>query len=46
MCEQILNDLRTAYDRKADERDQKEVSHWKHHEFLRFLSILREEGEC
>ncbi|HEY44031.1 MAG TPA: class I SAM-dependent methyltransferase [Anaerolineae bacterium] len=43
MYDQILNDLRTAYDRKADERDQKGVSEWKHHERLRFLSLLRDE---
>ena len=45
MYEQILNDLRTAYDRKADERDQYETSEWKQDERLRFLSLLREEGK-
>jgi SAM-dependent methyltransferase len=45
MYEQILNDLRTAYDRKADERDQYETSEWKQQERLRFLSLLREEGK-
>ena len=43
MYEQIINDLRAAYDRKADERDQYEASEWKQHERLRFLSLLREE---
>ncbi|KPK88303.1 MAG: hypothetical protein AMJ88_19230 [Anaerolineae bacterium SM23_ 63] len=43
MYEQIINDLRKAYDRKADERDQKSVSEWKHHERLRFLTLLRDE---
>jgi 2-polyprenyl-3-methyl-5-hydroxy-6-metoxy-1,4-benzoquinol methylase len=45
MYEQILNDLRTAYDREVDERDQKEVSAWKHRERQRFLSLLRDDGE-
>jgi len=44
MYEHILSDLRRAYDRKADERDQKRVSEWKHNERLRFLSLLRDEG--
>lgn len=45
MYEQILNDLRMAYDRKADERDQYETSEWKQKERLRFFSLLREEGK-
>lgn len=45
MYGQILNDLRTAYDREVDERDQKEVSTWKHDERQRFLSLLREDGK-
>jgi SAM-dependent methyltransferase len=43
MYEQILNDLQTAYDRKATERDQHETSEWKQNERQRFLSLLRNE---
>ena len=42
--EQILNNLRTAYDRKAAERDQYEASEWKQQERQRFLSLLRQDG--
>jgi SAM-dependent methyltransferase len=45
MYDHILSDLRRAYDRKADERDQKRISEWKHHERLKFLSLLRDEGK-
>jgi SAM-dependent methyltransferase len=45
MYDQIINDLRTAYDRKADERDQYEASEWKQQERYRFLSLLRQEGK-
>ena len=42
---QIINELRTSYDRKAEERDQYEASEWKQGERQRFLSLLREEGK-
>ncbi len=45
MYERIINDLRTSYDRKAEERDQYEASGWKQDERQRFLSLLREEGK-
>jgi SAM-dependent methyltransferase len=45
MYEQIINDLRTSYDRKAEERDQYEASEWKQSERQRFLSLLQEEGK-
>jgi SAM-dependent methyltransferase len=45
MYKKILTDLRNAYDRKADERDQYETSEWKKQERLGFFSLLREEGK-
>jgi SAM-dependent methyltransferase len=45
MNEQILNDLRKAYNREVNERDRKEVSAWKHRERQRFLSLLRADGK-
>jgi SAM-dependent methyltransferase len=45
MYEQILKDLRKAYDREVDERDRKEVPAWKHRERQRFLSLLRADGK-
>jgi SAM-dependent methyltransferase len=43
--EQILDDLREAYDRKAEERDGYEIKPWKIEERQRFLSLLQEEGK-
>lgn len=43
--DQVVDDLREAYDRKAQERDSVEISPWKIEERQRFLSLLREEGK-
>jgi SAM-dependent methyltransferase len=45
MYEQVIDDLRDAYDRKAEERDNKETSPWKLEERQRFLALLQEEGK-
>jgi len=45
MYERILNDLRQAYDCKAEERDGREIASWKVEERQLFLSLLQEEGK-
>ena len=42
---QVMTSLREAYDRKAEERDNKETSPWKLEERHRFLSMLQEEDK-
>jgi SAM-dependent methyltransferase len=44
MDEQLLQDLRRAYDGMAPERDQLEVAPWKREERERFLALLEREG--
>ena len=43
MYEDIIINLRKAYDRKVDERDGKQVIDWKVQEHEAFLSLLRAE---
>ena len=43
--DQVIGELRKAYDRKAEERDGKEISSWKMDERQRFLALLQEEGK-
>jgi SAM-dependent methyltransferase len=45
MYDQVIASLREAYDRKAEERDNKETSSWKLEERQRFLALLQEEGK-
>jgi SAM-dependent methyltransferase len=45
MYERILEDLRIAYDRRAEDRDNAEVDNWKIEERQRFLEKLRAEGK-
>jgi SAM-dependent methyltransferase len=45
MYERILEDLRIAYDRRAEERDNAEIEAWKLEERQRFLENLRAEGK-
>ena len=42
---QVIDDLRQSYDRKAEERDKRELSGWKIEERAYFLSLLQEEGK-
>jgi SAM-dependent methyltransferase len=41
---QVIEDLRQSYDRKAEERDKRELSAWKIEERAYFLSLLQVEG--
>jgi SAM-dependent methyltransferase len=45
MNQTILTDLRTAYDRKVDERAGKPLEPWKLAERGRFLALLQQEGK-
>jgi SAM-dependent methyltransferase len=45
MYDRILEDLRLAYDRRAEDRDNAEVDAWKLEERQRFLKLLRAEGK-
>lgn len=45
MYNQIINDLRQAYDRKVEERDSKPLDAWKIEERQRFLTLLRAEDK-
>lgn len=45
MYDQLIGELRTAYDRKVEERDSKQISSWKAEERQRFLSLLQAEGK-
>lgn len=45
MYEQALTDLRVAYNRKAEERDQSELADWKIEERQKFFSLLQQEGK-
>jgi len=45
MYNQVIQDLRQAYDRKAEERDHKELSPSKLRERDQFLSLLQQEGK-
>ncbi len=45
MYDQIINDLRTAYDGSAHKRDQTEKSAWKLEARQDFLDLLRQEGK-
>ena len=40
-----IDDLRRAYDAKADERDARTIEPWKSEERERFLSVLLAEGK-
>ena len=40
-----LNDLRAAYDRNAEERENREVALWKVEERQKFLALLQREGK-
>ncbi len=42
--EQVINDLRHAYDQRAEERDGREKQSWKVEERARFLALLQQEG--
>jgi len=42
---QVIEDLRQSYDRKAEERDKRELSAWKIEERAYFLSLLQKEGK-
>ncbi len=41
----LKRNLALAYDRRADERDQREIADWKNRERERFLGLLRAEGK-
>lgn len=45
MYQKVTGDLRTAYDRAADERDRKEEPPWKMAERLAFLQLLQKESK-
>lgn len=45
MYQQVINDLRIAYDGKASERDQEAKTPWKLAERQHFLELLRQEGK-
>jgi len=45
MDETLLNNLRTAYDRKVEERAGKTIEAWKVAERARFLAMLQAEGK-
>src|SRR5579863_8922999 len=45
MYEQVITDLRNAYNRKAEERDQSELADWKIEERQKFFSLLQQEGK-
>jgi SAM-dependent methyltransferase len=45
MYDQVIADLRQAYDLKVDERDQKEVTPWQREQRDRFLSLLQVENK-
>lgn len=42
---QVIEDLRQSYDRRAEERDKRELSGWKIEERAYFLSLLQKEGK-
>ena len=42
---QVIEDLRQSYDRRAEERDKRELSAWKIEERAYFLSLLQKEGK-
>jgi len=45
MDSNLFDDLRTAYDRKVDERESNNTQAWKTHERDQFLALLRREGK-
>src|SRR5438034_1081423 len=45
MYQRIVDDLRIAYDRRAEDRDNAEIEDWKVEERRRFLDKLRAEGK-
>jgi len=45
MYRQVIDDLRESYDRKAEERNNREIEPWKMEERRRFLSLFRKEGK-
>jgi SAM-dependent methyltransferase len=45
MYQSVLPNLRTAYDRKVDERVEKPLEPWKVEERARFLALLQREGK-
>jgi cyclopropane fatty-acyl-phospholipid synthase-like methyltransferase len=45
MYNQVINDLRKAYDQKVEERDSKSPDAWKIEERQRFLTLLQAEGK-
>lgn len=45
MYSQIIDNLRSAYDQKVEERDGKSIAHWKERERDHFLAALRNEGK-
>ncbi len=45
MYEQVIHDLRLAYDRAAEERERSELPPWKAEERQRFLDLLQQEGK-
>jgi SAM-dependent methyltransferase len=45
MDNQLLTNLRTAYDRKVDERAHKPLEPWKIEERARFIQLLQQEGK-
>lgn len=45
MYDEVITQLRAAYDRNAEERDQGEISGWKVEERQHFLDLLKQEGK-
>jgi SAM-dependent methyltransferase len=45
MYKQVIEELRQAYDRMAEEREKRDVAPWKVGERNRFLSLLQKEGK-